>query len=107
MDFTKDSETEEECLEEIHKVLVQSIGNNMAEFVEINYYGAVSTNDSRADGFYVVKFVESPHTLQEEVEMNAKIIESGSLVCAAYYISPAQKILGDTWVLKVGFLEYL
>eukprot|EP00957_Ditylum_brightwellii_P093952 7154279-Ditylum_brightwellii.AAC.1 len=62
----------------------------MAELVEINCYKAVSTTDSRADGFYVVKFVESPHTLQEEVEVNDKIMESGSLVCAAHYMSPAQ-----------------
>ena len=51
MDFTRDSETDEECFEEIHKILVQSIGNNMAELVEINCYGAVNTNDSRPDCF--------------------------------------------------------
>eukprot|EP00957_Ditylum_brightwellii_P058779 4456310-Ditylum_brightwellii.AAC.1 len=73
----------------------------MAELVEINCYGAVNTNDSRADGFYVVKFVENPHTLQEEVEVNDETTESGSLVCAAHYLSPAQKTLGGTWVLKV------
>eukprot|EP00957_Ditylum_brightwellii_P177637 13530423-Ditylum_brightwellii.AAC.1 len=73
----------------------------MAELVEINCYGALNTNDSRAGGFHVVKFVESPHTLQEEVEVNDQIMESGSLVCAAHYMSPAQNILGSTWVLKV------
>eukprot|EP00957_Ditylum_brightwellii_P072502 5509762-Ditylum_brightwellii.AAC.1 len=61
----------------------------MDELVEINRYRAVNTNDSRSDGFYVVMFVESPHTLQEEVEVNNKIIEPGSFVCAAYYMSPA------------------
>eukprot|EP00957_Ditylum_brightwellii_P198193 15101570-Ditylum_brightwellii.AAC.1 len=91
MDFTSDSETDKECFEETHKVLVQSIDNNMAELVEINCYGAVKTNDSRADGFYVVKFVGSPHTLQEQVEVNDNIIESGSLVCASHYMSPTQK----------------
>jgi hypothetical protein len=49
MDFTRDNEADKECFEEIHKILVQSIGNNMAELVEINFYGAVNTNDSRAD----------------------------------------------------------
>eukprot|EP00957_Ditylum_brightwellii_P037901 2866209-Ditylum_brightwellii.AAC.1 len=73
----------------------------MAEPVEINCYGAVNTNDSRADGFYAVKFVENLHVLQEEVEVKDKIIESGSPVCAAHYMSPAQKILGGTWVFKV------
>ena len=107
MDFTRNSETDKECFEEIHKIHVQSIGNNMAELVEINCYGALNTNDSRADGFYVVKFAESPHMLQEEVEVNDKIIESGSLVCAAHYMSPAQKTLGGTWILKVGYLEHL
>eukprot|EP00957_Ditylum_brightwellii_P079168 6020866-Ditylum_brightwellii.AAC.1 len=68
MDFTRDNETDKECFEEVHKTLVQSIGNNMADLVEIDCYGAAHTNDSGADGFYVVTFVESPHTLQEEVE---------------------------------------
>eukprot|EP00957_Ditylum_brightwellii_P107201 8179810-Ditylum_brightwellii.AAC.1 len=68
MDFTRDSETDKECIKEIHKILVQSIGDNMLELVEMNCYEAVNTNDSRADRFYVVKFIESPHTLQEEVE---------------------------------------
>eukprot|EP00957_Ditylum_brightwellii_P013225 998205-Ditylum_brightwellii.AAC.1 len=62
----------------------------MTKLFEINCYGAINTNDSRADGSYVVKFVEIPHTLQEEFEVNDKLIESGSLVCAAYYMSPAQ-----------------
>eukprot|EP00957_Ditylum_brightwellii_P151793 11559045-Ditylum_brightwellii.AAC.1 len=61
----------------------------MAELVEINCYGAVNTKDSRADGVHVVKMVESPHTLQEEVEVNDKVIDSGCLVCAAHYMSPA------------------
>eukprot|EP00957_Ditylum_brightwellii_P112893 8608077-Ditylum_brightwellii.AAC.1 len=107
MDFTRDSETDEESFEEVHKILVQSIGNNMAELIEIDYYGAVNTSDSRADGSYVVKFVESPHTLQEEVEVNDTVIETGSLVCAAHYMSPAQTNLGGTWILKVGYLEHL
>eukprot|EP00957_Ditylum_brightwellii_P150255 11442701-Ditylum_brightwellii.AAC.1 len=73
----------------------------MAELVEMNCYGAVNTTDSRTNGFYVVKFKESSHTLQEEVEVNDEIKESGSLVCAVHYMSPAQKNLGGTWVLKV------
>eukprot|EP00957_Ditylum_brightwellii_P020684 1559648-Ditylum_brightwellii.AAC.1 len=73
----------------------------MAELVEINCHGAVNTNDSTADGFNVVKFVESVHMLQEEVEVKDKIIEPGSLLRAAHYMSPAQNNLGGTWVLKV------
>eukprot|EP00957_Ditylum_brightwellii_P007344 557534-Ditylum_brightwellii.AAC.1 len=79
----------------------------MAKFVEIDCYGAVIMNDSRADGFYVVNFVESPHALQEDAEANDKIIVSGSLACAAHYMSPSQKNLGGTWVMKVGYLEHL
>ena len=33
MDFTRDSETDKECFEEIHKIFVKSIGNNMAELL--------------------------------------------------------------------------
>eukprot|EP00957_Ditylum_brightwellii_P012939 977759-Ditylum_brightwellii.AAC.1 len=64
----------------------------MAELVKINCYGAVNMNGSKAEGFYVAKFVEDPHTLQEEVEVHDKIIESGSLVCAAQYESCDKKI---------------
>eukprot|EP00957_Ditylum_brightwellii_P102445 7808996-Ditylum_brightwellii.AAC.1 len=61
----------------------------MAKLVEIDCYGAVDTNDLRADGFYPVKSVESPHTLQEDVEVNDEIMDFGSLMCAAHYMSCA------------------
>eukprot|EP00957_Ditylum_brightwellii_P140177 10681133-Ditylum_brightwellii.AAC.1 len=69
----------------------------MAELVEIDCYGAVNMNDSRADGFYVATFVEIPHMSQEHVEVNDKIIEAGSLLCAAHYMSPSQN--NSRWYL--------
>ena len=90
MDFSRDSDIDDDCFDEIHKILLDSIGTNMAELVEINSYGAININDSKADGFYIVKFVENPHTLQESVVVNSETIEAGSLVCSAHYMSPAR-----------------
>ena len=63
----------------------------MAGLVKKNNYGAINTDDARADGFYIVQFVESPHTLQYDVEVNDEIIKAESLVCAAHYMSPTQE----------------
>eukprot|EP00957_Ditylum_brightwellii_P101373 7726117-Ditylum_brightwellii.AAC.1 len=63
MDFTMDSLTDEENTEDVHKVFFDSIGLYMTELIENGSYGAVNADDPKADGFYIVKFVEHPHTL--------------------------------------------
>eukprot|EP00957_Ditylum_brightwellii_P101169 7709815-Ditylum_brightwellii.AAC.1 len=90
MDFTIDSSTDDVEIEDVHKVLLDSIGFHMAELIKIGSYGAVNTDDPKADGFYIVKFVEFPHTLQSDV-VNDKVIVAGSLVCSAHYMSPVQE----------------
>eukprot|EP00957_Ditylum_brightwellii_P127729 9740765-Ditylum_brightwellii.AAC.1 len=91
MDCTMDSLTDEADIEDVHKVLLDSIGLQMADLIKIGLYGAFNTNDPKANGFYIVKFVEHPHTLQSDVVKNDKVIVAGSLVCSTHYMSSAQE----------------
>lgn len=63
----KESEPREE--EEAHAQLLAGMKEMMAELVELNQFGAFSTEDDDADGYYVVKWTSEPYTLQEDVEL--------------------------------------
>eukprot|EP00957_Ditylum_brightwellii_P113657 8665253-Ditylum_brightwellii.AAC.1 len=79
MDFTMDSSTNETAIQDVHKVLWDSIGLHMAELMKNGSYGAFNTDDPKADGLYIVKFVEHPHTFQSDVVVNNEAIGAGSL----------------------------
>ena len=54
-------------------------------------YGAFSTLDEDADGYYVVKWKSEPYTLQEDEELKeytpAIVLKAGALVCDAEYFN--------------------
>ena len=75
--------------EEAHAQLLEGVMEMMAETVKANQYGAFSTEDEDADGYYIVKWTSDPYTLQEDVELPeytpAMKIKAGALVCDAEY----------------------
>eukprot|EP00957_Ditylum_brightwellii_P119766 9137754-Ditylum_brightwellii.AAC.1 len=79
----------------------------MAELIKIGSYGAVNTNDPKADEFYIVKFVEYSHTLQSDVVINDEAIMAGSLICSAHYMNPAQEKSRLYLAPKSGILKTL
>eukprot|EP00957_Ditylum_brightwellii_P205952 15346111-Ditylum_brightwellii.AAC.1 len=91
VDFTMDSSTDEVDIKDVHKVLLDSIGLYMTELISIDSYGAVNTDDPRADGVCIVKFVDCPHIFEADAVVNDEFIVAGSLVCSTHYISPAQE----------------
>ena len=64
MPFITYSNTCEDDIEELHKSILINISDKMGTFVTEYTYGAVNTNDSRTDGFYVVKFLSKAYTSQ-------------------------------------------
>jgi hypothetical protein len=101
MPFLLGKDSTEGDLEEIHHTILTSIASNIAATVAESSYGAVNTEDPQTDGFYIVKFISSPYTLQNDVEVNGDRISSGTLVCDAEYLSPAFK--GSNWyVTPIG-----
>eukprot|EP00957_Ditylum_brightwellii_P196062 14938081-Ditylum_brightwellii.AAC.1 len=91
MSVTMDSSTDEAAIENIHKVLLDSIGLHITKLIKFGSYGAVHTDDLKADCLYIVKFIKLSCTLQYDVVVNDKAIVAGSLACSAHYTSPAQK----------------
>lgn len=101
MPFQFGKDTTEDDLEQMHHTILTSIASNIASTIAESSYGAVNTEDPQTDGYYIVKFISSPYTLQNDVVVNGDRISSGMLVCDAEYLSPAFK--GSNWyVTPIG-----
>ena len=85
MDF-KNKATPEEEFDELHAIVLDGMAESKAQLVEIDGYGALSTDDDRTEGYYIVRFVSCAYTLQEDTQTEAgDILKQGELVCDAVY----------------------
>eukprot|EP00957_Ditylum_brightwellii_P071318 5421580-Ditylum_brightwellii.AAC.1 len=76
MKFNKDKDTNDDDLDEIHRVVLNSVQSNIAEFVQVNKYGAIHV---------------------DLIEDN-KIIKSGTIVSKANKLWWARTDL--SWILE-------
>jgi len=78
-----DAEAEEEARAEV----LAGMKEQMAELIEDGKYGAFSTLDEDADGYYVVVWTSEPYTLQEDIDSDEHgwKIKAGELVCDAEF----------------------
>ena len=58
---------------------------NMSLIVMEVKYGAIDTDDSSCNGYYIIKFSSSPYTLQSDLNIDGKVISSGGMVCEGTY----------------------
>jgi hypothetical protein len=56
--------TSKEEIKEIWAVALDGIATRMAEKVEVGRFGAFHTDDPDADGYYLVKWISVPYTIQ-------------------------------------------
>jgi hypothetical protein len=56
----------EEEIEEAQAIALHRIATQMSEKVQHGNYGAFSTEDPHADGYYIVQWTSDPYTLQED-----------------------------------------
>ena len=54
-----------EAFDEIHKVVLDGISENMASLVQSGMYGAINKDDTTTNGFYVIKLISEAYTLQK------------------------------------------
>ena len=54
-------------------------------------YGAINTTDKTTMGYYVIKFMSEPYTLQEEKMCSGKISTSGEIVVKYQYMNCMQE----------------
>jgi hypothetical protein len=72
--------------------------------------GAVGTTDKKAMGYYLIKWLSEPYTLQEDTEGMSGMIPIGSMVVDGLYFNRLQKAplwntpSGDTTVVEVKYV---
>jgi hypothetical protein len=72
--------------------------------------GAVGTSDKAVMGYYLVKWLSEPYTLQEDTEGMSGMIPTGSMVVDGLYFNRVQraphwyKPSGDTTVVEVKYV---
>ena len=60
--------------EEIHQVFLDGISDNMASLVQYDKHGAINTDSTTTNGYYVIKFISGSYTLQNNTTFYGKII---------------------------------
>ena len=79
------STTSEDC-EDIHKVVLDGISENMASLVQPVIYDAMNTIETSTMGYYVIKFVSYTYTLQEDTSCEGQIISAGEICFKTKYL---------------------
>ena len=82
--------TPSDSFDEIHQVFLDGISDNMALLVESGKYGAIITDDTTTNGFYVIIFTSESYTLQDNTTIYGQIITAGELVAKAIYLCLVQ-----------------
>ena len=79
-----------EASDEIHKVFIDGISENMASLVQSGMYGSTNTSGKTTDGFYVIQFISEAYTLQNNTTIDGQVISYGELVVKAQYLFSMQ-----------------
>eukprot|EP00957_Ditylum_brightwellii_P120756 9211065-Ditylum_brightwellii.AAC.1 len=91
MEFKVCENTNDDEIEDTHKLILTNIADATGMLITEPAYGAVNTNDKRSDGFYVVKFLSTVYMLQHGEVADKEMMKAGSLVTDIEYMSPAMK----------------
>ena len=79
--------TANEDFDAVNKVVLDGISDNMSALVQNGKYGAINNEYPTTMGYYVVRFLSEPYTLQDEKKVDKKVMKSGELIKKAEYIS--------------------
>ena len=90
--------TPSDTFDEVHKVVLDGISDNMASLIESGKYGAINITDTETNGFYVIMFTSEAYTLQDNTTIDGPIITSGEFVVKAKYIYYMQ--VDTNWYLN-------
>ena len=79
-----------EVFEEIHKVVLGLISDNMPSLVQYGKYSFINTSDTTTNGFYVIKFISEAYMLKNHTTFDGQIISACELFVKAQYICSMQ-----------------
>ena len=92
-----------EGFDEIHKVIIDGISENMASLVQSGMYGDINTSDNTPNGLYVIQFISVAYMLQKNTVIYGQVISSCELVVKAQYIFSMQE--NTNWYWKKQSLQ--
>ena len=88
-----DNNSYEDDLNESKQIAVDTIVNHVAKSIQIDNYGAVSTNDTATDhGYYLVQWTSLPYELDTAQQIDSITLQPGEKVCDAVYLNPLANI---------------
>ena len=93
-----------EAFDELHKVVIDRINENMASLVQYGMYGAINTYKTTINGFYVIQFISDTYTLQNNTTIYGQVIYAGELFSNEQYICSTQE--NTNWYWKQQPLQH-
>ena len=86
-----------EAFDEIHKVVIERISENMASLVQSGTYGAINTNDTTANRLHLIQFISEESMIQNNTIIDRQVIYAGELVAKTEYICSMQENTNWYW----------
>ena len=81
-----DDGTDEEYYEHINQTIIDGDVMNMYLIVMERNYGAINADDYSCNGYYIIKFYSSPHSLQSDLSIYGQVISFSEMVCEGTYL---------------------
>ena len=75
-----------EAFDEIHKVVLDGISENLVSLVQLGMYDTINTDDTTTNRFCVIQFLSEAYTLQNNTTIYGHVIYAGGLVVKAQYL---------------------
>ena len=82
--------TPTEEIDKINQVLLDNTSENMVALVKTDKCGCINTTDKTTMGYYMIKLITEPYTLQEETTCDGKISTAGELFVKLQYMNYMQ-----------------
>ena len=79
-----------EAFDEIHKVVLDGISEDVASLFQSGMYGTIKTYGTTTNGLYVIQFISEAYTLQNNTKIYGQVISAGGLVVKAQYLCSMQ-----------------
>ncbi len=104
------TEADKKMVRESLRCVLNALVACMSLIMREGHIGAVGTTDEKAMGYYLVKWLSKPYTLQEDTEGMSGMIPIGSMVVDGLYFNRVQRAplwytpSGDTTVVEVKYV---
>ena len=80
-----------ETFDEINKVFLDGISENMASLVQSGMYGAINTYGTTKNGLYVIQFILEAYMLKNNATIDGQVLSASELVVRAQYLCSIQE----------------